>query len=430
MGSILRRIAQLGALGTLWLVTACGSDSGSNSGNSGGNAGSVGTSGGGGQPSQVEIISWWTAPGEAEALQAVVDVFKTDYPGSRVFNVPTLGGADALDVLDQRITDGNPPDISQYNGNNVATLLTEHPDSLVSLDTLIDDLAIRDKIVPEVLANVTIDGQIMAMPVNVHRENSLFYNKQIFADNNLTPPTTIAELFTVCEALKAAGITPIATSYQGWIQRIMVNTILMGKLGTPKFLELIEGTLPFDDPTVTAAIDDYTTILDNYINADAGSPGFGWTQAADAVLNGEAAMFIHGDWAKGYFDQAGWTPGTDFGVVGAPGATDMFWYGVDVFVLLNGAPNKQGALDFLTSVASIDGQIAFNSVKGSSPMRLDVPMAELDEVAADTLNDLKNAEVRMLVKGGEAWDTELQAYPIDRNRAALAAAFAATFPLP
>jgi glucose/mannose transport system substrate-binding protein len=427
MWSMLRRIALLGALGTLGLVSACGSDSKS----SGGNAGSAGTSGGGGQTSQqVEIISWWTTPGTAEALQAVVDVYKADHPDGRIYNAAAADGTTARAILDQRLTDSDPPDIAQYNANNLGALLADHPGALASLDTLIDDLAIRDKIVPEVLANVTIGGKIVAMPVNVHRENAVFYNKQIFEDNNLTPPTTFEEFLTVCETLKAAGVTPIATSYRGWIQRIMFNTIVMGKLGTPQFVKLIEGTLAFDDPTVTAAVDDYTMILENYINADAGGADFSWTQAADAVFNGDAAMLIHGDWAKGYFDQAGWTPGTDFGVFGAPGASNMFWYGVDVFAMMADAPNEQGALDFLTSVASIEGQVAFNSIKGSSPMRLDVPSADLDEVGADTLNDLKNADVRMLVQTGDVWDTALGVYAVDRDRAALATAFAATFPLP
>ncbi|MGC4067763.1 MAG: ABC transporter substrate-binding protein [Polyangiaceae bacterium] len=71
--------------------------------------------------------------------------------------------------------------------------------------------------IPDVIDDVTIDGKVYGMPVNIHRENTLLYNKQIFDDNGLEPPTTVEEFLTVCDKLKAAGVTPVATAYQGWI---------------------------------------------------------------------------------------------------------------------------------------------------------------------------------------------------------------------
>jgi raffinose/stachyose/melibiose transport system substrate-binding protein len=37
-----------------------------------------------------------------------------------------------------------------------------------------------------------------------------WYNKDIFTKYNLTPPTTLDDLITMCKTLKAAGVTPIA----------------------------------------------------------------------------------------------------------------------------------------------------------------------------------------------------------------------------
>ena len=45
-------------------------------------------------PEVVEIFSWWTQPGEAEALQALIDVYQDDTQGGRVFNA----AADSLKV--------------------------------------------------------------------------------------------------------------------------------------------------------------------------------------------------------------------------------------------------------------------------------------------------------------------------------------------
>jgi len=173
------------------------------------------------------------------------------------------------------------------------------------------------------------------MPNNIHRENTLFYNKALFAANNLTPPTTTAEFLATCATLKAAGITPVATSHQGWILRIMFNSLAMGSMGAKAFHDYMVGG-PRDDVAFGAAVDLMDTVLTTYVNADAGDAEFGWTEAAAAVQAGTAAMYFHGDWAKGYFVQMGWTPGTDFGVVASPGASDMFWYGVDDFSMPKG----------------------------------------------------------------------------------------------
>ena len=160
---------------------------------------------------------------------------------------------------------------------------------------------------PEIIADVTVDGHIYSMPVNIHRENTLFYNKQIFAAHSLQPPTTIDELLQVCATLKAAGVTPIATAHQGWILRIMFNTLAMGAMGADAFHDYMTGGQR-DDDLLAGAIDLFADVLANDVNASASNADFGWTDAADEVAAGRAAMFLHGDWAKGYYVQLGWTP--------------------------------------------------------------------------------------------------------------------------
>jgi glucose/mannose transport system substrate-binding protein len=372
----------------------------------------------------VELLSWWNAPGEAEALEALIEVHRAVHQNARVFNTAVLGST-ARDILNGRLARHDPPDLFQEYVHDRKNTVDQPPGRPVALDGLFDELGLRSVIFPEVLADVTSDGHIFAMPVDVHRENTLFYNQKLFAANNLSPPRTLDQLLEACKTLKAAGVTPIATADQGWILRIMFNTLAMGKMGSVRYHDFFTGKGLVDVTLLREVIKVFANILENYTNADAGEEGFTWTTAAQAVYNGDAAMFLHGDWVKGYLVQLGWRPGVDFGSVAAPGAGDLFLYGIDAFALPQGAKNEAGALDFLATVASTAGQAAFNNFKGSSPIRGDVPRAQMDELARATLYDLEHAKIRMLVRTRPAWEDALVAFAKDKNQAALLRAFIA-----
>jgi glucose/mannose transport system substrate-binding protein len=291
------------------------------------------------------------------------------------------------------------------------------------LDDLFDRLGLRHAIFPELINDVTRDGHIYAMPVNVHRENTLFYNRRLLAAHHVAVPTTIQELLAACRKLKAEGVVPIATADQGWILRIMFNALAAGQMGGEVYYGYFMGIRPFEVTPFREAIDLFAEVVENYVNADAGDDGFGWTNAAQALYDGDAAMLLHGDWVKGYLQQLGWNGETDFGVVAAPGTSDMFLYGVDAFVLARGARNESGARDFLETVASPAGQIAFNRIKGSSPIRPDVPRNELDQLGRETLAHLEHAKIRMLVRSRPIWEEAVAAFTRDHDRNKLLRAF-------
>lgn len=374
-------------------------------------------------PPLIELFSWWTAPGEAEALQTLVDSHTRKCPNARVFNAAAASGTSAKDILVNRLAHDDPPDLYQENVHDLRQYVKTHPGKFVQLDSIFDELALRRSVYPEVLEDVTIQGHIYALPVNLHRENSLIYNKRLFEKFHLLPPQSVDELLSDCEILKRGGVVPIATANQGWILRIMFHSVAMGVMGTTHYHEYFTGRTRADDPSLTRAIDTFARIVENYTNSDAAEEGYNWTNAAQAVFNGEAAMFMHGDWAKGYLVQLGWRPGLDFGVVGAAGAADLFLYGVDVFAMPVGSRNEIGARELLKTIAAKQAQIEFSRFKGSSPMRQDVEPDFFDPIGRTTLSDLKNAKVRMVVHNRQPWDDAMTQFARDHDRTALKQAF-------
>ena len=372
------------------------------------------SSGTGTKETTVEVFSWWTAPGEAEALQTLISLNRSLHPKESVFNAAAQGhidpGTDAKLLLATRIEQGKPPDLFQTNAKDMYAFIDAHPGGVQPLDDLFAAEGLNDSVAPEVLKDVTYQGHVYAVPVNIHRDNSLFYNKTIFAQHGLKPPTTMAEFMSTCEALKKAGVTPLALSTsQSWIIEKLFMSLAVGTMGSKAFLDNFTGAKPFDADELKPALAAVNKVMTDYIDVDASAADtYGWTQATESVYNGSAAMFIHGDWVKGYLVQLGWTPDVDFGVVTSPGTEGVFLYGMDVFGVPTGAKNPEGARDFVRTISSTKGQIGFNVVKGSSPVRLDVPTDEFDSMGQQVAAEFKNAKHRIAsVATLAAWDKAL-----------------------
>ena len=69
---------------------------------------------------KLEIFTWWTAGGEADGLQAMVQVFSNENQGIEFVNAAVAGGAgqNAKAVLATRMQGGNPPDSFQVHAGH------------------------------------------------------------------------------------------------------------------------------------------------------------------------------------------------------------------------------------------------------------------------------------------------------------------------
>ncbi len=219
---------------------------------------------------------------------------------------------------------------------------------------------------------LTYQGELYCVLLNIHRGNVLWYNKHIFTDNGLTPPTTFDEFFTVAEALKTAGITPLALGDSGeswWTDVHLMETVLLGSIGAEKYRGLWNGTTPFNGPEVKDALETFDHMMD-YVNTDHST--LSWDQAVQLVADGQAGMTIMADWAEGFFEGImGLTPNVDFGWRPAPGSAGSFMVINDSFAMPRNAPHSDNATNWLKTVASVEGQDAFCPLKPSMPARLD-----------------------------------------------------------
>jgi len=377
------------------------------------------------------VLSWWKAPGEAEALQALLDTFQTNYPDVRVKDYDNATSSNWRTVLNDNLKN-SPWDVYQLSASDVESVYSDNTEFLTPVDDIYAEASLKKNVIPIIHEATMVDGVSYGVVTGVHRNDSFLYNKQILDAQGLSPPESLDEFMTLCKTLKDAGITPVAAIFQSWAMRIMLDEFLAGTLGTQGYYDFINSGAAPTDPDVqakiTAAIDAFDLVLTEYIDVDK-SKGADYSvfEAAESLHSGEAVMYFHGDWAKGYLVSVGWTGGVDFGVSGPPGASDLFIYGADMFSMPASAPDAQNAHDFLTTVASKQAQIAFNRFKGATPMRIDA-RSGLDEPGKQALDSLVNAKVLMKGHPNDAWDAALAAYAKDGDKAALLTSFLTEVP--
>jgi glucose/mannose transport system substrate-binding protein len=361
-----------------------------------------------GAPSgSVEIFSWWTAGGEAEGLEAMYEVFAARYPDLEIINATVAVGADmeAEAVLATRMQAGDAPDSFQVHAGHELIDSWVAAGKMEPMNFLFEENDWLDVYPPVVVEVLSSKGNIWSVPVNVHRANMLWYSRQVFADNGLTPPTSLDEFFDAAETLTAAGVTPLALGDSDvWADLDVLECLLLAELGPEAYRGLWDGSTDWNGSEVTAALEAFASMME-YVNAD--HSALSWDQAAQLVVDGDAAMTIMGDWAEGYFKSVGLTPDIEFGYVPSPGTEGSFIMLSDSFGLPKGAPNRDGAIAWLTVCGSREGQDAFNPVTGSIPARTDGDRSLYDVYLQSAMDDFASNEILPSLAHGaaasEAW---------------------------
>ncbi len=317
-----------------------------------------------GTPTKVEVVSWWTTGGEATGFNKIVDLFNSRNPQWQVYTNAIAGGAgsNAQAVLENRVRAGDPPDSFQVHMGHELLDTYVTPGLMDNLDDIYQANGWTTQFPRGVLQIVSANGHYYSVPADIHRANVLWFNRTLLSDNHLEPPATWQDFFTVADALKAVGVTPLAVGDSGiWANGMILETILIGALGAEGFEGLWTGATDWRSSKVTDALDTYRKVL-TYVNPDHAT--LSWDLAADRLISGQAAMTIMGDWANGEFTNKRFT---DYGWAAAPGNGGIYQALADSFGIPSKAQHKDAISKFLALLGSAQGQDLFNPYKGSIP---------------------------------------------------------------
>jgi len=341
-----------------------------------------------------------SAKGSDEGFKAVNDAFAAKFPNVKV-NFTSVPNENYNQARTSRLTAGSidvglagPKELPSY----VPAANMGDDARLADAGGFVDltDQAFMKKFIPSVLEKIAYKGKNYTVPTGLSYYSGLTYNKKIFADNGLTPPTTWDEFVTLCEALKAKGITPISIGGKdtGGIVMLSVVQSLYPTAQAKQDLakSLYEHSAKLDEGKQLEVLQKVEQI---YTYGQKNFAGSNYSQMTSEFLTGKAAMISDGTWNVGSLREA---DKVDFGYFPLPAsnnAADNAFLGGKVELTLavpSNAKNKPAAMAWLAAFA--DNYKVFNEKAGFAPAQTGV---EGDPFYTEIEKYTKNFE--------PAWDT-------------------------
>jgi len=301
--------ALIGLALSIALLAGCGSNAqtGTNSGTE---------SAGGEKATSATLKMFIAQPRFKEQYDAHIEKFKAKVKAEKnidlTVQVEMPNQDNAAQILKTRLASNDAPDlfvihaindIPQYSKAGYLADLSDEP--------------FADKLLDSVKPAVTnSEGQVVAVPLESLSWGYL-YNKTIFKEQGLTPPSTLSEMEAVVAKLKEQNITPFLLSYkEAWVPQLFlpltVGAAIQTENGMQDFVERMN-----EDKGSFSELKSMFNIID-LVNSNGTDRALevGPDDGAATFAQGKTAMWVQGPW---YADSIlASNPDIDFGVAALP----------------------------------------------------------------------------------------------------------------
>ncbi|HAA43800.1 MAG TPA: ABC transporter substrate-binding protein [Ruminiclostridium sp.] len=266
---------------------------------------------------EIELILWSIST-ESDAFhnaytQAIKD-FEAANPGVKIKH-ETFENQSYKTTIATSVAGNDLPDIFYTWGGGFSAPFVDSG-NVLALDEYFTD-EYKSQINEAALTYQTYNGKVYGVTYTTPI-STLFYNKKIFAENGVEPPTTFDELVEVCEKLKANGVTPIGISAKDtWVLAMTHDNLVLKSAGHEKTVSALTRTgQSYDDPDFLKAAESFKKLVDMGAFVD-GAAGRTNDEASAEFYAGRVAMFVTGSWMAGSIQQDAENP-EDFDAVPYP----------------------------------------------------------------------------------------------------------------
>lgn len=310
-----------------------------------------------------------------DSLVQIIEAFNKKYPNVEVNYEIKSENYDT--VLSTAIQSGDGPDLFWTNG----TATTVMPDyvannAVADLTDSVDYSFISDN-AKDLSA---IDGHYYSVPWMTMDTRTVYYNKDMFAENGWEIPKTFSEFEALLATIKETGTTPVSLALDPWCLLFAFEPVLSGY-----------------DADYSAALQEYIdiTATDEAVRScmkklvewsDKGYFGDNWLGVIDndsqtlAFTTGAAAMNITGSWNAATISSN--NPDLNYGAFSIPsesGVTGLVGTASNGFSVNAKSKNMDAAVAFANFCASKEAQTIWvqsqGAVSGSSEIEASTEIA-------------------------------------------------------
>ena len=332
---------------------------------------------------RLQVLHWWTSSSEAAAVQVLANALMHEQVLWQDVAIPGAAGFGAGKILKNRVLTGNGPDAAQLNGVTLAEW------AAMGLLQPLDMVAARghwlERLYPAVWRLISHQHHVIAVPLGIHRINTLFYNKALFARLGLNVPQTWAEFGLVAAKFRQAGITALAQSSEPWQVTTLFESLLLAHGGPEYFRALFvsKDPLAYADPRLLRALLQLRA-LKQWMAQPLSDES--WQDSVRRIGSGSAAMHIGGDWGKGELNAMGFATNDKFATQAVPETAGWHLHCIDTLAMLKGDGNRRGAQEKLAALALQPAwQMRFAQAKGAIPVLAQgATLAGLDSCARES----------------------------------------------
>ena len=325
--------------------------------------------------------------------QGILDINTTFEAGEAV--VSPIEHEAFKDQILIALAGGEPPDVFSYWAGARTQSVYENG-HLQPITEVFDDADVWNAF-PKALVDAGIyGGEPHLLPFGFHYV-AFFYNPHVMAEAGITEmPTTGEELFVAAEQIAATGVKPFALGSQfRWPAQFWFDFLILRTAGPDYRAKLMSGEASYEDLQVTQALESWKDLVDSGFFVDDAN-AYDWTDAADQVANGEAAMTLMGTWITGYWNGNGLEPVTDYDFFNFPVMDPLIENAalgpIDGWALSADAANPEGAKALLVHYAQPDNQLKWALEQGALPPNANADTSQLNPVMAKALVEVGKAD--------------------------------------
>lgn len=305
-------------------------------------------------------------PGPKKGFDDAVALFKSENPDINV--IVNNNDREAHKTAIRNFLSADAPDVtSWYPGNRMAPFVDAglfHPvDDVWEANGFKEDLA-------AIMPTMSRDGKIWGVPYSYYQWG-IYYRKDIFDKLGLAEPANWDELMSACGKMKEAGVTPftIGTKYL-WTAAGVFDYINLRTNGYDVHNDLTAGKIKYTDPRIKQTFMNWKQMIEECGFVD-NHASMSWQDAIAPFANGDAAMYVMGNFSVDGYKNAGLTEEQidyfQFPEI-TPGVPRAEEAPADAFFIPANAKNKEDAKKFLAFVARADVQSQWNATIGQLPV--------------------------------------------------------------